>query len=669
MDADGWLALLRGIESRRGRGRRARPAGAVAARRRGAERAALRLPRRRADRGAPHAGGAEPPLRRSGERRRSRPARRRRDRQRARGGLAASAQRRRDARGAGRARRASPTPRRAANAGWAPWLGDARRRPAARRGCVPAAHGAALWVAAERLARCAQLLSRRAAAARRSKRRPSCADAARTRDDALRELLRARLGGLGPVDGRRARRAARRCRAADVEIALLALQAEGYVLQGRFTPRHGRGRRVVRAPPAGAHPPLHARSGCAARSSRSSRATSCASCSSGSTSRATQPRQRPRCARRRARAARRLRGAGRRVGGRDAAGARAATTPRRGSTTCAPPAARCGRGCARAAGERPRRRRASLRATPIAAAAAPRRAAVDARWRRRRGDDAGAGLARAQRVADYLAAHGASFFDEIADGARLLRAELEDALAELVVRGRVNCDSFAGLRALLVPAAKRIVGARAPAPRRGAVRHRGRGALVADPVAPRRAAATPSAGATAPSARAIEHVARILLRRYGVVCWRLLEREAAWLPPWRELVRVYRRLEARGEIRGGRFIAGADGRAVRAARSDRLDARGAPPAARRRARLPRRAPTRRTCSAPSSPGPKVPRVAGARVVCARRRAARDERRPARSRCCAGSIATSCARRATRCGKGRSGAWRRPGRASRSSLPS
>ncbi len=57
----------------------------------------------------------------------------------------------------------------------------------------------------------------------------------------------------------------------------------------------------------------------------------------------------------------------------------------------------------------------------------------------------------------------------------------------------------------------------------------------------------------------LEHVARTLLRRYGVVCWRLLEREAAWLPPWRELLRMYQRLEARGEIRGGRFIAGLSG--------------------------------------------------------------------------------------------------------------
>ena len=58
---------------------------------------------------------------------------------------------------------------------------------------------------------------------------------------------------------------------------------------------------------------------------------------------------------------------------------------------------------------------------------------------------------------------------------------------------------------------------------------------------------------------AIEHIARTLLRRYGVVFWRLLEREADWLPPWRDLLRVYRRLEARGEIRGGRFVAGFSG--------------------------------------------------------------------------------------------------------------
>ena len=57
----------------------------------------------------------------------------------------------------------------------------------------------------------------------------------------------------------------------------------------------------------------------------------------------------------------------------------------------------------------------------------------------------------------------------------------------------------------------------------------------------------------------MEHIARTLLRRYGVIFLRMLEREATWLPKWRDLLRVYRRLEARGEIRGGRFIAGFSG--------------------------------------------------------------------------------------------------------------
>lgn len=57
----------------------------------------------------------------------------------------------------------------------------------------------------------------------------------------------------------------------------------------------------------------------------------------------------------------------------------------------------------------------------------------------------------------------------------------------------------------------------------------------------------------------VEQVARTLLRRWGVVFWRLLAREADWLPPWRELLMCFRRLEARGEIRGGRFVAGFTG--------------------------------------------------------------------------------------------------------------
>jgi ATP-dependent Lhr-like helicase len=161
---------------------------------------------------------------------------------------------------------------------------------------------------------------------------------------------------------------------------------------------------------------------------------------------------------------------------------------------------------------------------------------------------------RAQAVADFIREHGASFFDEMVDGTGLLRAQVEEALAELVALGLVSSDSFAGLRALLVPSDRRKPAAGGRRRRRTVafgMEDAGRWAL------PHRARSAP-AGPQAAS-ESIEHVARKLLLRYGVVFWRLLEREANWLPPWRDLLRVYRRLEARGEIRGGRFVAGFSG--------------------------------------------------------------------------------------------------------------
>ncbi|CAM0997186.1 ATP-dependent DNA helicase [Rhodanobacter sp. Root179] len=200
---------------------------------------------------------------------------------------------------------------------------------------------------------------------------------------------------------------------------------------------------------------------------------------------------------------------------------------------------------------------------------------------------------RAQAVADALREHGALFFDELLADTRLLRTELEDALGELVAAGRISADSFAGLRALLLPAAKRD-GARQRRMRRhafGGIEDAGRWALArgssllptGEKVAPKgsdegRVLAERSEGSRgeqpltsilSPEGRGsergasrrldsdeAEHVARALLRRYGVVFWKLLEREAPWLPSWRELLRVYHRLEARGEIRGGRFVEG-----------------------------------------------------------------------------------------------------------------
>ena len=157
---------------------------------------------------------------------------------------------------------------------------------------------------------------------------------------------------------------------------------------------------------------------------------------------------------------------------------------------------------------------------------------------------------RAQLLADCIKEHGASFFDELMDVSGLLCSQVEEALAELVALGLVTSDSFGGLRALLVPSSERRIGANGRRRRRTVsfgMENAGRWAMVRRSVAAER------------NGDAIEHVARMLLARYGVVFWRLLEREAAWLPPWRELLRVYRRLESRGEVRGGRFVAGFSG--------------------------------------------------------------------------------------------------------------
>jgi len=167
---------------------------------------------------------------------------------------------------------------------------------------------------------------------------------------------------------------------------------------------------------------------------------------------------------------------------------------------------------------------------------------------------------RAQAVVDFLQAHGASFYDEIVDGTRLLRTQVEDALAELVALGRVTSDSFGGLRALLTPSQKRKKPGAGRRARRTAllgVEDAGRWALTRRPIP----ASTPGWTRADPAhdSETIEHIAKALLRRYGVVAWKILQREATWLPPWRELVRVLRRLEARGDIRGGRFVASVTG--------------------------------------------------------------------------------------------------------------
>ena len=144
----------------------------------------------------------------------------------------------------------------------------------------------------------------------------------------------------------------------------------------------------------------------------------------------------------------------------------------------------------------------------------------------------------ARAVLAYLEARGASFFDDVAAETGARAPDAAAALGELIAHGLVNADGFAGLRAFTGAAARRL----------RAVAEAGRWSCVA-----RRAADAGNAGEDG-----TEAVARALLRRYGVVFKSLLARES-FAVPWRDLLREFRRLEARGEIRGGRFVAGFTG--------------------------------------------------------------------------------------------------------------
>ncbi len=154
----------------------------------------------------------------------------------------------------------------------------------------------------------------------------------------------------------------------------------------------------------------------------------------------------------------------------------------------------------------------------------------------------------AEKIVDLLKQKGALFFIDIVQQSHLLKTQVEDILGELVNNGLLSSDSYSGLQALITPAAKR------PRinPRRGRKHvasgfdNAGRWSLLdhqSDGVA---------------DDEKLEFIAWVLLKRYGVVCRKILEKEIK-LPPWRDLLKVYWRLEARGEIRGGRFVQGISG--------------------------------------------------------------------------------------------------------------
>lgn len=145
----------------------------------------------------------------------------------------------------------------------------------------------------------------------------------------------------------------------------------------------------------------------------------------------------------------------------------------------------------------------------------------------------------ARQVCEFLRQRGASFFADIVRATGQLKSETETALWELVTAGLVTADGFDNLRALIDP--KRRAGqgnGRALRPRHST----GRWSLLYGQEA-------------ADRARAVEATCWMLLRRYGIVFRDLLARETI-LPRWRELLIGFRRLEDRGEIRGGRFVSG-----------------------------------------------------------------------------------------------------------------
>src|SRR5439155_21211741 len=145
----------------------------------------------------------------------------------------------------------------------------------------------------------------------------------------------------------------------------------------------------------------------------------------------------------------------------------------------------------------------------------------------------------AKQVLDFLRQRGASFFADIVRGTDKLKAEVETALWELVAAGVVTADGFDNLRSLIDPKRRAGQGSgRIARPRDSS----GRWAILHTDSAVERD-------------RAVEATCWILLKRYGVVFRDVLVRETN-LPKWRELQIAFRRLEARGEIRGGRFVDG-----------------------------------------------------------------------------------------------------------------
>ena len=461
---------------------------------------------------------------------------------------------------------------------WLAWLAElaAERRAARLRPAGGLAAAGSFWVAAERLPEAlalypgCELEPRIEPPARARGRSPD-------RAEALVEVLRGRMEGLGPVTAG----SVATClglKPREVEAALIALEGEGLVLRGRFTPppaAGGNGPETVRDPGGAALPVEWCHRRLLARIHR-----------------LTVERLRPEIepatpaefmrflfAWQHVSPERRLAGPRgtlevlRQLHGFEAPAAdwEREILPARlegyqpewldvlslsgdviWSRLIPPPAAN-------PAGETPRPRSGLVRATPIAFLL---RAEMED-WLRLAPAPAvnGERLSRAGwEVYRALRLRGASFAQDLAARTGLPPARVERGLAELVSWGVVTSDGISGLRGLLRPRTRQRGRSYGRArPRQSAATLAGRWSLVREP-APGEESERPADAHPDWQRReaCAELVARQLLARYGVVVRSALAREPL-LPPWRELLPVLRRLEMRGEVRGGRFLDGASG--------------------------------------------------------------------------------------------------------------
>ena len=428
---------------------------------------------------------------------------------------------------------------------WTPWL---RELALAGRARSLGGGSSGVWYAVESVRLVAQLFPEREVP--KLDLPDGVAVAAENREDALVQIIRGHTEVLAPTT------VAGLCERTsldprDVEMGLLHVESGGFILRGTFTPG-AEVEEFLRQTPSGPHPPLHAR-----KVKEGNRAGIGARLRAISNPVATRRRRNPS---RRQRgnpagypAAPGIRGSGPGVGARPAPGARSRLQPGDLDELCF-------------AGEivwarlSPRRpavdtnghadqgvsRSAATRATPVTLAfredlpdllTAARSYLTDTPPE----PEVGAG----GEVLQLLRKRGALFFEEVAAQTRRLQSDVEQGLRELIGAGLVTSDGFQGLRTI-------AQGRRSNHRRRP--RRSGFNGIAASPPGRWAAISVPDRDLDDED-RLAENLAGVLLDRYGVIFRDLMQQESFTMP-WRHLLKALRRLEARGEVRGGRFVSG-----------------------------------------------------------------------------------------------------------------